>query len=81
VRRDPGSDLARGTIAVALEHLDGTARLVLALLHVERLTVEETAEALGLECAEVTRTAERARLWLSSRVEERSQGGCEGRAA
>jgi DNA-directed RNA polymerase specialized sigma24 family protein len=54
---------------------------VLALLHVEKLTVEEAAAALGLECADVAQTAERARLWLSNRVEERSTDGCEGRAA
>ena len=81
MRRGPGSEIARGTVAAALEHLDGNARLVLALLHVEGLTVAETAEALGLECAEVALTAEKARVWLTSRIAERSDGGCEGRAA
>ena len=73
--------MARGTLALALEQMDPDARLVLALLHVEKLTVEEAAAALGIECADVARTAERARLWLSNRVEERFTDGCEGRAA
>lgn len=72
MRKGENNDVVRGTLALALEGLDATTRLVLALLHVEHLTVEETAEALGLECAEVEHTAERARIALLGRVEDRS---------
>lgn len=72
MRKGEQADMVRGALALALEGLDATTRLVLALLHVEQLTVEETADALGLECAEVEGIAERARIGLVGRIEDRS---------
>jgi DNA-directed RNA polymerase specialized sigma24 family protein len=73
------SGIARGTLAHALESMDAATRLVLVLLHVEKLTIEEIAETLGLDCADVARTAERARIALSTRLKERSRDGDDGR--
>jgi DNA-directed RNA polymerase specialized sigma24 family protein len=69
-----------GVLAHALESLDDTTRLVLALLFVERLTVEETAQALGLEASQVDRAATLARDRLAARVQAREDRP-EGRAA
>ena len=69
----PGHEDA-GSLAHAVESLDATTRLVLALLHVERLTVEETALALGLEVSQVDRAATRARALLLARAPETLDG-------
>ena len=70
--RDAGRsdwDAHAGALAHALESLDETTRLVLALLHVERLTVEETAQALGLEASQVDGAATLARAGLAACVQ------------
>jgi len=72
---------ASGVLAHALESFDVTTRLVLALLLVEHLTVEETAQALGLEVSQVDRTRTLARDRLVARVNARPMEHPEGRAA
>ena len=76
-----GHDAASGVLAHALESFDATTRLVLALLFVEHLTVEETAQALGLEVSQVDRTRALARDRLAARVNAGSGRQPEGRAA
>jgi DNA-directed RNA polymerase specialized sigma24 family protein len=76
---DEGS--AFGALEQALASLDSGARLVLALLFVEGLTVEETALALGLEVSQVDRVASFARDRLAARVAARPMDRPEGRAA
>lgn len=63
-------DACAGPLAHALESMDETTRLVLALLYVERLTVEETAQALGLEVTQVNGAATLAHACLAARVNE-----------
>jgi RNA polymerase sigma factor (sigma-70 family) len=76
---DPGN--AFGVLEQALGSLDADTRLVLALLFVERLTVEETAQALGLEVSQVDRAATLARDRLAARVAARTEDRPGNRAA
>ena len=76
-----GQGPASGMLAHVLESFDSTTRLVLALLFVEHLTVEETAQALGLEVSQVDRTRALARDRLAARMNARIQDHPEGRAA
>jgi DNA-directed RNA polymerase specialized sigma24 family protein len=76
-----GQSPASGMLAHALESFDATTRLVLALLFVEHLTVEETAQALDLEVSQVDRTRALARDRLAARMNARMQEHPEGRAA
>ncbi|MEP7028356.1 MAG: hypothetical protein ABI960_07165 [Candidatus Eisenbacteria bacterium] len=67
---DSGRIDRRCALAGELESLDDTSRLVLALLYVERLTVVETAQALGLDVPQVDRAATSARARLAARVHD-----------
>jgi len=72
---------AFGVLEQALGSLDADTRLVLALLFVERLTVEETAHTLGLEVSQVDRAATLARDCLAARVAARTEDRPGTRAA
>lgn len=67
---DIGGQDFTGTLACALDSLDETSRLVLALLYVEGLSVEETAQALGLDSSQVDRAATSARTRPAARVQD-----------
>ena len=71
-RREEADGRARGALALGLDDLDETTRLVLALRCVEGLSVAETALALSLSALDVERAEERARVHLVHRIHHRA---------
>jgi DNA-directed RNA polymerase specialized sigma24 family protein len=71
-RKGGVKERVRGALALGLDDLDETTRLVLALRHVEGLSVAETALALSLPALDVERAEERARAHLVHRVHHRA---------
>jgi DNA-directed RNA polymerase specialized sigma24 family protein len=71
-RKSESNERARTALALGLEDLDLTTRLVLALRQVEGLSVDETALALSLTPLDVERAEERARIHLVHRIHHRA---------
>lgn len=66
------ADRARGALALGIDDLDETTRLVLVLRRIEGLSVAETALALSLSPEDVERADERARAHLVHRIHHRA---------
>src|SRR5689334_4470071 len=76
VARTPGVDvIALDDALEALEHLDARKSQVVELRYFGGLSVDETAEALGVSAETVTRDWRMAKLWLVRELKARAPGG------
>ena len=71
-RREDVEGRTRGALALGIDDLDETTRLVLALRRIDGLSVAETALALSLSPEDVERAEERARAHLVHRIHHRA---------